>query len=374
MQYRDYGSTGLKVSALGYGAMRLPKREDGSIDEEYAMQCVHRAFELGVNYIDTAHGYHGGESEVFVGKAVKAWGRDKIIVSTKNPSKEDTGDKWREKFDITFERMGLDCIDVLHFHYMSLQDFDDKFKGPGQGLSIMRKLQDEGLIKYVVFSSHDKPENIKTLINTGEFDGMTVQYNLLDRANEEAIALAHDKGMAVMVMGPVGGGRLVAPSQALLSALGREIKSTPEIALRFVLSNPNVSTALSGMNSIEQVEENAATASDETPLTDEERKQVEGMLDKCQELSKLYCTGCNYCMPCPNEVNIPENFRIMNLHKVWGMTDYAKAQYRKLANPNAKPDGKTADACEECGECEEKCPQNIPIQEQLKETAKALGE
>ena len=370
MQYRGFGRIGTQVSALGFGAMRLPQR-DGRVDEAAAIACIHRAFELGVNYIDTAHGYHKGESEVVVGRALKGW-REKVTLSTKNPSREKTGDAWREKFDQSFERLDAERIDVLHFHYMSYQEFMDLLAGPGQALEMVRKLQDEGLVGRVAFSSHDKPENIAKLVQTGEFDSMTVQYNILDRSNEEVIALAHEKGMGVVIMGPVGGGRLVAPSEAIQGMLERDVRSTPEMALRFVLSNPGVSVAISGMNTIAQVEENCATASDDTPMTEQERERVQQILVQNQELAKLYCTGCDYCMPCPNEVNIPENFRIMNMHRVWGLTDHAKARYAKLGQPGAKPEGLKAEECKECGTCEPKCPQKIPIMEQLKETALAL--
>ena len=371
MQYRQFGSISNAVSALGFGAMRLPQK-DGHVDEEYAVQCIRRAFELGVNYIDTAHGYHQGQSEVIVGKALKGW-RHKVMLSTKNPSREKTGDGWREKFDESFARLDVEHIDVLNFHYLAYHEFVDLFSGPGKAMETAKRLRDQGLIKHIAFSSHDKPENIAKLIHTGEFAAMTVQYNILDRANEEVIALAHERGMGVVIMGPVGGGRLVAPSEAIQGMLDRSVKSTPEMALRFVLSNPGVSVALSGMNSIEQVEENCATAGDDTPLTGPERARVQEILDQNQELSKLYCTGCNYCLPCPNEVNIPENFRIMNMHRVWGLTDHAKSLYAKLGQPGHKPEGLKAEECKACGKCEPKCPQNIPIVEQLEETAKALG-
>ncbi|MBM4046460.1 MAG: aldo/keto reductase [Planctomycetes bacterium] len=371
MQYRDFGRLGKKVSALGYGAMRLPQKE-GHIAEDEAIQCIRRAFELGVNYIDTAHGYNRGESEIVVGKALKGW-RDRVMLSTKNPCREPSGDAWRRIFDLSFRRLDAGRIDFLHFHFLRYDEFTNILSGPGRGLEMARKVQAEGLFKHLCFSSHDKPENIAKLINTGEFAAMTVQYNLLDRRNEDVIALAREKGLGVIIMGPVGGGRLVAPSEPLQRMLNRAVKSTPEAALRFVLSNPHVSVAISGMNSLQQVEENCATASDKSPLTASERERVQQLLSKNQELAKLYCTGCNYCMPCPNKVNIPENFRLMNLHRVWGLTAYAKAHYARLGAPNARPEGLKACDCKACGECEPKCPQKIPIVKQLEETAKALA-
>jgi predicted aldo/keto reductase-like oxidoreductase len=156
-------------------------------------------------------------------------------------------------------------------------------------------------------------------------------------------------GVGVVVMGPVAGGRLGFPSERLQGLLPGRAASTPELALRFVLSNPNVSVSLSGMNTVEMVEENAATASDETALTEEEMGQIEAMLTENRELADLYCTGCEYCMPCPNKVNIPEVFRLMNLHRVWGLTDPARRRYSRLGSDES---GLDASACVECGQCE----------------------
>jgi predicted aldo/keto reductase-like oxidoreductase len=203
---------------------------------------------------------------------------------------------------------------------------------------------------------------------------MLIQYNLLDRHAEEAIAHAHEKGIGISIMGPIGGGRLVAPSEKLQSMVKGKAKSTPEIALRFVISNPNVSIALSGMNSMAMVEENCAVADNEEPLTPDERQQVIEILAQSAELAKLYCTGCNYCMPCPNDVNIPECFKYMNYHRVYGLTDYARQYYRALGREGWWVKGQQASACIECGQCEEKCPQKIPIIKQLKETHETLRE
>ncbi|MEW6357520.1 MAG: aldo/keto reductase [Planctomycetota bacterium] len=376
MQYRTLGSTGIKVSALGYGAMRLPVKPGGKpsdVDEEKAIACIHRAFDLGVNYIDTAHGYHGGMSEVVVGKAV-AGRRDRIIVSTKNPYRKSDAGEWRRTLDKSLDRLKMDYLDLLLIHYVSYDEVVGPMAGPGHSLDAALKARDEGLFRHFSFSSHDKPENIIRLIDTGMFATMTVQYNLLDRANEKAIAHAHEKGMGVIIMGPIGGGRLVEPSefQKLIPGGG---KSTPEIALRFVLSNPAVSTALSGMNAIQQVEENCASASREEPMSAAEMRQVERMLKERQKLAELYCTGCGYCLPCPNEVNIPACFHAMNYHRVYGLTELARREYRAIRPDSKQADkkGKRADQCKECGDCEDKCPQKIPIREQLKEAAERLG-
>jgi len=153
-------------------------------------------------------------------------------------------------------------------------------------------------------------------------------------------------------------------------------KSTPEVALRFVMSNPNVTVALSGMNSIAMVEENSATAGREETLSGDERQGILDALEETKNLSDLYCTGCGYCLPCPNDIDIPANFSAMNFYKVWGLEEYARGQYKNLGSKKNADGEKVeawAEACIECGKCEPKCPQEIPIREQLKETAEALG-
>jgi predicted aldo/keto reductase-like oxidoreductase len=176
--------------------------------------------------------------------------------------------------------------------------------------------------------------------------------------------------MGVAIMGPVGGGRLAAPLERV-RALVAEAKNTPEIALRFVLSNPNVTLALSGMTTFEMVEENAATVSRGEPLSAEDRQRVLKVLEETKRLSDLYCTGCGYCMPCPNDVDIPGNLEAMNYHRVWGLEKHARELYKRMGKNKKR---RWAEACIECGECELKCPQNLPIRERLKETTMALGQ
>ncbi len=369
MQYRDYGNTGEKISALAFGAMRLPD------DDDYGIECIRRSFELGVNYIDTASGYETGtgeSSEVVVGRALKGW-RDKVKLATKNPTyaAPATADDWWANLEQSLERLDTDHIDFYKVcHAVNLAPFEDNVQ-PNIWDTIM-KAKDQGIFTYTIFSSHDTPENIITLINTGLFDGMLVQYNLLDRVNEEAIAVAASKGMGVEIMGPVGGGRLGSVSEQLAGTID-DMVSTPDLAFRFVLSNPNVSVALSGMNTLDMVEENCATTSREEPLTDEERERVIAAVKENERLSELYCTGCNYCMPCPEGVGIPQAFAAMNLHRVWGLTELAKTNYSNLG-PDNKDGLLQADACIECGICEDKCPQNIPIIEQLAQTHEALAD
>ena len=373
MQYRKFGNTGIEISALGFGAMRLPtKKVDGKdvFDHEEGVKIIHRALDLGVNYVDTAPYYCDKESEIIVGKALKGR-RDKVYLSTKNPIENVSGDDYLKRLETSLTKLDTDYIDFYHFWGISWEKFTDMIDVPNGPLSAAIKAKEQGLIRHISFSFHDKPENMIKLIDTGNFETVLCQYNLLDRANEDAIAHAKEKGLGVVIMGPVGGGRLGAPSEVIAQLMKGKAASTAETAIRFVLANQNVTCALSGMGSMVMVEENVKTASNESQLSPEEVAVINASMEENKKLADLYCTGCNYCMPCPAGVNIPLCFQLMNYHKVYNITDYAKEQYR-LIGENDWMKGKRADACVECGKCEKKCPQHIPIMSQLKETHKAL--
>jgi len=275
MQYRDFGNSGVKVSALGFGAMRLPQERikgKSQINQEKSVEIMQRAFELGVNYVDTAYNYNEGESELAVGKALKGW-RERVYLSTKMPTWiVEKKDDYRRFLEEQLERLKVEYIDFYHFHFLN----EDNFKNivlKYDFLREARKAKDEGLIKHISFSSHDRPEFMKRIIDIGIFESVLCQYNLLDRSNEGVIAYAKEKGLGVAVMGPVGGGRL-ASSGILKEILTGSVKSTPELALRFVLANENVSVALSGMENMQMVEENLRVASLSRPLSNEELETI----------------------------------------------------------------------------------------------------
>ncbi len=373
MQYRKFGNTGVTVSALGFGAMRLPMTPDGQhVDEEQAIPVIQRAYELGVNYFDTAPYYCQKESEIVLGKAIKGW-RDKIHLSTKNPIEDASGEHWRERLETSLRKLDVDAIDFYHLWGISWQTYVERINVPNGPLAEAWRAREEGLIRHLSFSFHDTPEALFKLIDTGHFESMTVQYNLLDRANEAGIAHAQERGLGVTIMGPVGGGRLAGFSPEINRLIPGGAKSTSELALRFVLAHPGVCVAISGMNTIQMVEENAATASRTEPLSPPERTAMGAALDEIKQLADLYCTGCGYCLPCPNEVNIPKNFEYMNYYRLYGLKEFAQNAYRKLGQPDQEIKGQPAGACLECGECEPKCPQKIPIMAQLKEVAATLA-
>ncbi|MCL2244968.1 MAG: aldo/keto reductase [Treponema sp.] len=378
MIYKNFGNTGAKVSALGFGAMRLPMKETGGkkiVDDELAVPLMQQAFNMGVNYIDSAPLYCDKQSEIAVGKALKGY-RDKVYLSTKNPIEDNDGNHWMERLEKSLKQIDVDYIDFYHFWGISLKSFESwqglKF-GP---LEAARKAKDQGLIKHISFSFHDDAGNYKKIVDSGFFESTLVQYNMLDRSNEENIAYAKSKGLGTVVMGPVGGGRLGAPSekiQGLLKDKGSARVSTAEMALRFVLANANVDIALSGMENKKMLTENFDVASRTGHLTEEELKYINAMMEENKKLAQLYCTGCNYCKPCPSGIDIPYLFEIMNRYRIYDLKEHAKGAYLEMMKGQSWRKSADASKCTACGACEQKCPQKLPIIKQLKETHETLA-
>jgi predicted aldo/keto reductase-like oxidoreductase len=225
------------------------------------------------------------------------------------------------------------------------------------------------LIRHISFSFHDKAEHIKHIIDTaGVMETMLVQYNLLDRSNEEMITYAASKGLGVVIMGPVGGGRLAAPTDLYAKLTGKPSMATYELAFKFVLGNPGVSCALSGMQTMEMVDKNLAIAGEGKPLSTEEWKQLGEAVEQLKKFSDLYCTGCEYCQPCPMGIQIPRIFNMFTYHNVYGLTHHARYEMKKYLEEG----GRTTKDCSDCGKCERKCPQNLEIRNQLKRVEEVL--
>jgi len=375
MIYKQFGKTGIKLSALGFGAMRLPMKEiNGSkiIDDDLAIPLMQKAFDMGINYVDTAPLYCEKLSEIAVGKALKGY-RNKVYLSTKNPIKDNDGDHWMERLENSLKNLDVDYIDFYHFWGIQLKGFES-WQGLKYGpIEAAKKAKEQGLIKHISFSYHDAPENFKPIVDSGFFESVLAQYNLLDRSNEENFAYAKSKGLGTIVMGPVGGGRLGAPSEKIQGLLKTKSVSTSEMALRFVLANDNVDMALSGMGDLKMLNENFDVASRTGHLSDDELRQVKAMMEENKNLAKLYCTGCDYCKPCPAGIDIPYLFEIMNRYRVYDLKEHAKSAYSEMMKGLSWRKSADASKCTACGACEEKCPQKLPIIKQLKETHAALA-
>ena len=376
MHYRKLGKTGIKTSILGFGAMRLPtsKPDDPtSIIEEDAIKIIRQAIDGGVNYVDSAYVYHRGQSEVLVGKALKDGYREKVSIMTKNPVRMVEKAEDYDKFlDEELTRYDTEYIDVYLFHGLTWERYEEKVLKLGL-LDRAKAAKKEGKIKHIGFSSHDKPENIIKLLDTGEFEVILVQYNILDNNNAEVIDHAAKMDVGVCVMGPVAGGRLaLEPPEELVQYLTPDKKTFVDLAFKHVWSNPNVAVALSGMGDENMVTTNLELAKNEVyTLTDKEKENTKIIGDTYKKLSDLICTQCGYCEPCEQEVNIRQVLKQLIHWDVYGW-DMAKRYYNMIGKSPIFP-GKNAEACIECGDCEEKCPQGIPIIEKLKEAHEKLA-
>lgn len=360
MDYVELGKSGVRISRLSMGCGRLPE------DDAESTELIRRAISAGINFFETATFYCANRCLEKTGLGVRGL-RDRVMLQVKVGTEWDaTADSFRRETESQLSRLGVDRVEWFQFGWLAWERMPVVLKkgGPLEGV---RRMQDEGLVRHIGFTGHDSPENFIKILETGLFESMTVSYNLLNRAYEPTIARAAELGAGVIVMNPVGGGMLGAPSPTLQQVIPGGAATTAAAALRFVLATPGVTTACSGMHSIAELEENLATVGSARPLSDEERAGIGRVLDEFQALGQSFCTGCKYCMPCPEGIDIPANFRLYNYDKVYGLQQWARAQYAAM-----KPECR-ADRCTACGKCEPKCPQKLPIREQLRTVARRFG-
>jgi len=372
LERRVLGRTGLSVTRLGFGAMRLPMVKIGResyVDTDRATDLLGYAFDRGVNYVDTGFLYCSQESEIAVGRALRGR-RDRVVVTTKATKQrmERPGDL-RRMLEHQLRRMEIGRFDCYCLHGIGWESLRDLERKTGWWTDL-RAAVDEGLVLHPGFSFHDEPESMMRLADLGFFEMATCQYNYLDRRNEEAIAHARRRGLGIVVMGPVGGGRLSVVPKCVGAAARSGARSAAALAIRFVLSNPDVDVAISGMGTRAMVRENIAAAA-AGPLSGRERAAMVRLLDRSKALADLCCTGCRYCLPCPRGVDIPGRFEAMNYLRVYGLEAHARRLYRAARAREAAAGG--AGVCAACGACEGRCPQKIPIVRRLRETERAFA-
>jgi len=377
MKYRGFGKCDFKVSALGFGCMRLPiiNTDEKQIDEEKAISLIRYAIDNGVTYIDTAYPYHKGSSELVVGKALKDGYREKVKLATKLPTwlTNSYGD-FDKYLDEQLEKLQTNHIDVYLLHALDKERWDkllelDIFKFVKSALS-------DGRIKQIGFSFHDKLDTFKEIVDAYDWDFCQIQYNFLDdnyQAGTEGLEYAAKKGMAVVIMEPLKGGRLAKTPPIFVKKQWSktEVEKTPaEWALRWVWNHPEVTTVLSGMNSMEQIIENMKTADTAiaNSLSAKDLALIQNVKLQYNELIKVQCTACNYCMPCPVGVDIPKNFALLNEASMYNEYDTQSHAYNKDLTLKQR-----AVSCVECGKCETLCPQHLEIRKHLKEVNVAMN-
>ena len=380
MQYRGFGRLDWKASALGFGCMRFPtsdgERLSPNILEAEAVRMVRHAIDNGVNYLDTACAYHGGQSEVVVGRALKDGYREKVKLATKLPvwSVESAAD-FDRLLNEQLQRLQTDHIDFYLLHALGRTRWRETVLKHDLLTRAEAALAD-GRIGYLGFSFHDEYEAFEEIVNgTNLWSFCQIQYNYMDVENQagtRGLELAADEGLAVVVMEPLMGGRLADPPKDVLEAMESfpRRRSPVEWALKWLWDQPEVSVVLSGMSTMTQVEENLSSAdrSGIGSLSSAEKTLIAQVKEKYSKRIAIPCSKCNYCMPCPNGLNIPANFEFYNYAYLYDNVADARFRYGLFLT-----EAQRASACIACGVCEEMCPQGIAISEQMTKVAALLG-
>lgn len=386
MELRAMGKTGVKLSPLGFGVMRLPLKNGGiaannttidDVDVDTSIEMIHQAIDAGVNYFDTAYNYVNGSSEVILGKALAGDWREKVYVASKSPAwlyKEPADfDKY---LDIQLGRLDMDYLDFYLLH--SLNGGSWKKSVRNGAVESMQRAKAAGKVRYIGFSFHDDLELFKEILDAAPWDFCQIQLNYYDRdyqAGIQGMKLAAERGMGVVVMEPLRGGLLVKlpkTAQQVFDESGYD-RSNVEWSFDWLWDMPEVSCVLSGMSAPEQVAQNTTFMQKAAPhmLSADEHKVLDAAKAALDAKQAIPCTGCNYCVDmCPNKITIPYNFRAYNMGVLYDDMDLA----RKFYAEEVPSYGRNASYCISCGKCEEICPQHIHISEWMPKVDELLGQ
>lgn len=377
MHFRTMGKLDWQPSALGFGCMRLPVIDGDSkrINEPEAIAMIRKGIDLGINYVDTAYGYHGGNSEPLLRKALAGGYRQKVKIATKLPmwliNEDGDADRY---FEEQRERLGEDCIDFYLLHSLDRDRWATAKRLNLPAWAEQRRAK--GHIRHFGFSFHADLECFQDIIRS--YDGWEfcqVQYNFMDtdyQAGTAGVQEAAGRGLGVVVMEPLRGGMLAMEPPPAVKAVWDKApvrRSPAEWALQWVWNQPEVSLALSGMSTMQHVLENAESAgrSGVGSLSEEELMLIGEVTDTYRGLRPIDCTGCEYCLPCPFGVNIPRHFAAYNDAHMYGAFDRPRRMYARAEDKDK------ASACTECGECLSKCPQHLAIPDLLKQVHRAFS-
>ena len=379
MQYRNFGKLDWKSAALGFGCMRLPaadgQRGSPNIDQPEAIRMIRHAIDNGLNYVDTAWPYHAGNSERLLGQALVDGYRDRVRIATKLPT-------WLVQAPEDFDRLlneqlaklQTDHVDFYLFHALSQAWWRNGILAHGILDRAERALAD-GRIRNLGFSFHDEYPAFEEILNgSGLFSFCQIQLNYMDTEHQAGLRGLHaaaDKGLAVVVMEPLMGGRLADPPPAVSEILAG--RNPVQLALDWVWSQPEVSVVLSGMSTFAQVEENLALADASRPgkLGPADDALIDRIRQEYRARVQIPCSKCGYCMPCPNGVDIPLNFELFNYAHTYDDPGSARYRYKFLVD-QGKGAARAA-SCIDCGICEDLCPQHIPIPEWMKKVHAELA-
>ena len=378
MKYRTFGKTGLEISLLGFGCMRFPvmNQDSSLINEKEATAMVRHAIDQGVNYFDTAYPYHAedfskpGASETFLSRALKDGYREKVKLATKLPCwlVEQASDMERI-LNEQLDRLDTESIDFYLLHSLNRKTWD-KLLDFGV-LEFLDKAIASGLIKYAGFSFHDELPLFKEIVDAYDWAMCQIMYNYYDedfQAGKEGLVYAAERNIAVVAMEPLRGGALVNGLPEEAKSVLRDAdpeKSEADWAISWLMDQPGVSMVLSGMSHMDHVVENLDIVNRFS--ADSWKEENTAIINKVRQiisrLQKVNCTSCGYCLPCPEGVNIPRNFSLFNDHHMLNDPS-ARIRYMRLLSEVEK-----ASNCTRCGECLEKCPQEIAIPDEMEEVA-----
>ena len=352
MQKRCLGKTGLNVSIIGFGGIKLP-----GVDRGMAMEVLNKALDMGINFFDTARGY--GDSEIKIGEAI-SHRRNEFFICTK--SHVTTAEQMKRDVEQSLTNLKTDYIDVYLLHNLRLPDQYDTVMASDGALSALKEAKSQGIIKHIGFSSHRYRETMKLGIESGEFEVIMVAYNILndELVDEDVMPIAKENDMGVIVMKPLAGGALASPPEDV--DFGGKMTVSATQALRFVLANDTVTLAIPGMTKASELIENVQVGETFQQMSEDERREL---INAAEELGKEFCRGCGYCLPCPSGIKIPVILRHLGYYTRYGLKDWARGRYG-MVEVNASE-------CSECGECEEKCPYELPIIEKLEQAHQLLA-
>lgn len=372
MQQRTLENIGVSLPLLTFGGMRLPLK-DGAIDYPAAQEMVDYALKNGIKYFDTAYGYHEGKSENFFGDTLTKYPRDSYYLTSKLPVwMASSAEECEQIFENQLKKCKTEYFDFYLLHSLDKEKVE-KVKEYGAYEMLLRKKK-EGKIKHLGFSFHDSADVLRDIVNTFELDFAQIQFNYIDYYQSDAKELYDvlaEKNMPIFVMEPARGGFL-ASLPAEMEKVLKEANPNASIAswaFRWVASFPMVKTILSGMSNMQQLKDNIATLSNPEPFTDKEKAALETVVKMIMEQPTVGCTGCAYCMDCPNGVNIPQVFKIYNDYVRNKDFGGSKKKYFKDMDESAR-----GSSCISCGICMEKCPQQFNIPEKLAMAHKVLSE
>lgn len=361
MEYSFLDKLNIKVSKLGFGAMRFPKNKD-IIDQEKVNKMIKAAYDGGINYYDTAYVYDKCASEKALGIALKPFPRESFFVADKMPfwlveSQEDMD----RIFNETLENIGVEYIDFYLMHSLDVGNVEIMEKLNGIAWAIEKKKQ--GLIKNLGFSIHDDVSLLNKVLKMYDWDFVQIQYNymdILDNPGDAGYKVLVDNNIPIMIMEPLKGGMLASIPDALREPFDRLGKdSSAKFSFRWIAEKKGIATILSGMNEVQQVTENIEIFSDLKPLNKEEIKAIAKVRDNINSRQKVKCTGCSYCMPCPMGVNIPRNFKAWNNKALNGLSENWIS--------TSEVDYENLDKCVGCRLCVKLCPQKIEIPDKIRE-------